>query len=96
MWTFKYMPKDLSDLIGNNSQIQKLRQWLQEWFKYSNFLIYRKKRGSANVSFKAALISGPPGIGKTTAANLLSKIEGFLPIELNASDTRSKKSLKVL
>ncbi|KAM0682981.1 DNA replication factor C complex subunit Rfc1 [Mitosporidium daphniae] len=84
MWTFKYMPKDLSELVGNNSQVQKLRQWLQEW----------KRKGPMGATFKAALISGPPGIGKTTAANLVAKIEGYMAVELNASDTRSKKSLK--
>lgn len=40
---------------------------------------------------RAIFISGPPGIGKTTAAHLCAKLEGFTPIELNASDARSKK-----
>ncbi|KAG1776073.1 hypothetical protein EV702DRAFT_1112458 [Suillus placidus] len=37
------------------------------------------------------MITGPPGIGKTTSAHLCAKLEGFTPIELNASDARSKK-----
>ena len=45
--------------------------------------------------FRAALISGPPGIGKTTAAHLVGKSLGFNIVEFNASDTRSKKSLDV-
>ena len=40
---------------------------------------------------RAVLITGPPGIGKTTAAHLCAKLAGFTPIELNASDARSKK-----
>ncbi|KAK3087946.1 hypothetical protein FSP39_012701 [Pinctada imbricata] len=43
---------------------------------------------------RAALLSGPPGIGKTTTATLVCKEAGFSYVELNASDTRSKKSLK--
>lgn len=41
----------------------------------------------------AALLSGPPGIGKTTTAMLLAARHGYDVMELNASDTRSKKAL---
>jgi DNA polymerase III delta prime subunit len=41
------------------------------------------------------MISGPPGIGKTTSAHLCAKLAGFTPIELNASDARSKKLVEV-
>lgn len=40
------------------------------------------------------LISGPPGIGKTTAAHVTAKLAGYNVIELNASDVRSKKLLE--
>ncbi|KAJ2945466.1 hypothetical protein O0L34_g278 [Tuta absoluta] len=38
---------------------------------------------------KVALLCGPPGVGKTTLAHLLSRIAGYRPVELNASDERS-------
>ena len=41
--------------------------------------------------YRAVMITGPPGIGMTTSAHLCTKLEGFTPIELNASDARSKK-----
>lgn len=44
---------------------------------------------------RAILISGPPGIGKTTSAHLMAKMAGYSPIELNASDVRSKKLIEV-
>ena len=44
--------------------------------------------------FQAALIHGPPGIGKTTTAKLIAVECGYDPRELNASDTRSTASLK--
>ncbi|KAJ2811104.1 DNA replication factor C complex subunit Rfc1 [Coemansia furcata] len=43
---------------------------------------------------RAILISGPPGIGKTTTAHLVANLAGFDVLELNASETRSKNSLK--
>ena len=43
---------------------------------------------------KAVLLSGPPGIGKTTMAQLVCKEAGYNWIELNASDVRSKVKLK--
>jgi replication factor C subunit 1 len=43
---------------------------------------------------KALLITGPPGVGKTTSAHLCAKLEGYAVIELNASNIRSKKLLE--
>jgi replication factor C subunit 1 len=45
--------------------------------------------------YRAVLISGPPGIGKTTSAHLVTKMVGYNPVELNASDARSKKLVEV-
>lgn len=40
-------------------------------------------------------MSGPPGIGKTTAAHVAAKVNGYELLEFNASDVRSKKVLEV-
>jgi DNA polymerase III delta prime subunit len=45
--------------------------------------------------YRALLLYGPPGIGKTTSAHLCAKMAGYTPVELNASDARSKKLVEV-
>lgn len=47
-------------------------------------------------SQKSALITGPPGIGKTSTVHLLAKEHGYTVVEYNASDTRSIAKLKGL
>ena len=43
---------------------------------------------------KVALISGPPGLGKTTLAHIIAKRAGYNFIEMNASDDRSVDAFK--
>ena len=52
--------------------------------------------GQPNVNARACLISGAPGIGKTTTARLIAKKMGYDIIEQNASDVRNKKAVERL
>ena len=67
--------------MGNHTIFETLCNWLKTW-KPSN-------------EHHAALLSGPPGIGKTTMAHLAAKLTDMDVYELNASDTRNKQSLHV-
>lgn len=40
---------------------------------------------------RACMISGSPGIGKSTSVRLIARELGYNVIEFNASDNRSKK-----
>src|SRR5690606_13803651 len=67
-------------LCGNATQIRRISDWLL-------------KRGKNGPGPFALFISGPPGIGKSTAANVVLKSQGFIPYEINASILRTKDSL---
>lgn len=75
-WTEKYKPMSMKAIIGQqdpNSNMFKLKKWLEKW--HTNQLPDVKKRiprpspwakNDDGAYFKAALLSGPPGVGEYT------------------------------
>ncbi|XP_030349249.1 replication factor C subunit 1 [Strigops habroptila] len=101
LWVDKYKPVSLKAVIGQQGEqscANKLLRWLRNWHKNTaeDEQAKNSKTGGKDdgTGFKAALLSGPPGVGKTTTASLVCKELGYSYVELNASDTRSKNSLK--
>ena len=94
LWAEKYRPRDVRHLVGNADHIRRLMQWAKSW---DENLHTAKAGGGAKGAGgfqKAALLSGPPGVGKTSAARIVLRQCGFDVVELNASDTRSQSALK--
>ncbi len=79
-WVEKYRPKKRSDLIGNTASINSVYIFLKNW--------------RLNSSKPGLILLGPPGSGKTSAVLAISKELGYELIEINASDSRNKKSVK--
>ncbi len=77
MWSEKYRPQIISDMVGNEEPRSAIMEWFAKW-----------KKGT-----KPLLLVGPPGIGKTTMAFLVAKQFGYDMIGLNASDVRSKSRI---
>jgi replication factor C subunit 1 len=90
LWTTKYAPSSLNQICGNKATVEKLQRWLQR-FPKSLKTNFKLAGPDGSGSFRAVILHGPPGIGKTTAAHLVAKMEGYDIVESNASDTRSKK-----
>ncbi len=93
LWVDKYAPDSLSSVCGNKGQVEKLQKWLRDWRKNAHYG-FKKAGADGNGNLRAAMLHGPPGVGKTTAAHLVAKLEGYDIVETNASDTRSKKLME--
>uniref|UniRef100_A0A7S2SF18 Replication factor C subunit 1 n=1 Tax=Mucochytrium quahogii TaxID=96639 RepID=A0A7S2SF18_9STRA len=91
LWVDKYKPKVVGDLIGNSSKINALKNWLAKWESIHIKGGPPPPFSKENPGSKVALLSGPPGIGKSSAAGIVSRAAGYDVMELNASDARSKK-----
>ncbi|XP_068736533.1 replication factor C subunit 1-like [Montipora capricornis] len=100
MWVDKYRPRSIKQIIGqqgDKSNMRKLMNWLRDWDQNrkkppSKSSFFKKDQDGS--SLKAALLSGSPGVGKTTTATLVCEELGFSYVEMNASDTRNKKTLE--
>lgn len=79
-WTVKHRPKTIQGIVGNKPAIDKLVQWLESWSK-------------GRPSKPAALLYGPPGVGKTVVSEVVARDRGWDLVEINASDQRSSEIL---
>jgi len=78
-WVEKYRPKSLEEYVGNNEAVDHLIKWVKNW--------------GSDRSKKAALLYGPPGVGKTTIALIVAKMFNYDLVEMNASDWRTAEKI---
>lgn len=82
LWVDRYKPTRVAHILGHATTIKELNTWLRDFNSVSKI--------------RAALLTGPPGIGKTTTAHLVAQELGFEVLEMNASDDRSAAAVRAL
>lgn len=99
LWTEKYRARKFTDLIGDERTHRAVMHWLKRWDQIVFPGSYRPKpqaRTPAGFDVedrahrKILMLTGPPGLGKTTLAHVCAKQAGFEVQEINASDERSR------
>jgi len=76
LWVDKYRPTSTKQLVGQKGEASnavKLARWMRNWHKNQA----NPKSKDPGAKFKAALLAGPPGVGKTTTAQLVCKVKGL-------------------
>jgi chromosome transmission fidelity protein 18 len=103
MWTEKYRARKFTELVGDDRTHRSVMHWLKRW----DDIVFpgssrpkSKHRKNADVAVeerphrKIMLLTGPPGLGKTTLAHVCAKQAGYEVQEINASDERSSNVVK--
>jgi len=80
--TERLRPTRLDDFVGNPRARADLRAWANRW---------NEDRPPAQ---RVAVLSGPAGVGKTSAALAIAAEHGWTVVEMNASDARNETAIE--
>ena len=105
LWTEKYRARNFMDLVGDDLTNRQVLRWLKRWdplvFPHAAKNKSIRRHGQQNQPQdeekphrKILMLTGPPGLGKTTLAHVCAKQAGYEVMEINASDDRSKDVVK--
>ncbi|KAG6854551.1 hypothetical protein C0991_004887 [Blastosporella zonata] len=107
LWVDRYRPQKFTELMGNERVARETMAWVKQW----DWCVFGNKKGRKRPRAgdenlddmdeyhrpreKLLLLSGPPGLGKTTLAHVIARQAGYEVMEINArsqwvgSDARS-------
>lgn len=105
LWTEKYRARNFMDLCGDDGTNRTVLRWLKRWDPVvfpgaakPKPVVHRRPGGfheeEERPHRKILLLTGPPGLGKTTLAHVCARQAGYEVMEINASDDRSRDVVK--
>ncbi|KAI1368062.1 ATPase [Xylaria arbuscula] len=105
LWTEKYRARNFMDLVGDDMTNRHVLRWLKRWDPIvfpgasRSRPAIRRPGGKAEAEEekphrKILMLTGPPGLGKTTLAHVCARQAGYEVMEINASDDRSRDVVK--
>ena len=102
LWTEKYRARKFTDLVGDERTHRTVLRWLKGWDSvvFPGSSRPKPKQNpfeegvGEGIHRKIMLLTGPPGLGKTTLAHVCARQAGYEVVEINASDERSRDVVK--
>lgn len=102
LWTEKYRARNFMDLCGDDGTNRNVLRWLKGWdsLVFPGTVKAKPKRPGVDQPQeekphrKILMLTGPPGLGKTTLAHVCARQAGYEVLEINASDDRSRDVVK--
>lgn len=104
LWTEKYRAKHFMDLVGDDFTNRQVLRWLKRWdplvfpgaakSKPARRPGAKQQAEEEKPHRKILMLTGAPGLGKTTLAHVCARQAGYEVMEINASDDRSQNVVK--